>query len=113
MEGEAKAAEYLKSIGLEILDLNWRHGQRELDIVAKDKEVLVIVEVKTRTSNFIGEPEVFVNKQKQKNLIHAANDYIRLNNLSLEVRFDIVSVMVGQDKSKVNHIPNAFYPIIR
>jgi putative endonuclease len=111
-EGEAEAVKYLRSIGYEILEKNWRHGNQEIDIIAKDKFYLVIAEVKTRTSNMFGEPEVFVNRQKQRNLIKAANAYLEKKNLMLESRFDILSVMKTGDKYKVNHIKNAFYPIL-
>lgn len=111
-EGESKAAEYLRSIGYEILEKNWRHSNQEIDIIAKDKSFLVIAEVKTRSSNAFGEPEAFVNRQKQKNLIKAANAYLEKNNLMLESRFDILSVMKSGDNYKVQHIKNAFYPLI-
>jgi putative endonuclease len=111
-EGEAKAVEHLRSLGYEILEKNWRHSNQEIDIIAKDKTFLVVAEVKTRSSNFFGEPEVFVNRQKQRNLIKAANAYLEKKNLLLEIRFDILSVMKSGGNYKVNHIENAFYPII-
>ncbi len=112
-EGEAKAVEYLRSIGYEILETNWRQGNQEIDIIAKDKFYLVIAEVKTRSSNTFGEPEVFVNREKQKNLIKAANAYLEKKNLVLESRFDILSVLKTGDSYKVNHIQNAFYPLLK
>jgi|SRR6185312_4759490 len=111
-EGETKAAEYLRSIGYEILERNWKYSNQEIDIIAKDNLFLVIAEVKTRSSNVFGEPEVFVNRQKQKNLIKAANAYLEKKNLLLESRFDILSVMKTGDTYNVNHIKNAFYPIL-
>jgi len=111
-EGETKAVEYLRSIGYEILERNWKHSNQEIDIIAKDKLFLVIAEVKTRSSNAFGEPEVFVNRQKQKNLIKAANAYLEKKDLLLESRFDILSVMKKGETYSVNHIQNAFYPII-
>ncbi len=111
-EGEAKAVEYLRSIGYEILETNWKHSNQEIDIIAKDKFYLVIAEVKTRSSTIFGEPEVFVNRQKQRNLIKAANAYLEKKNLMLESRFDILSVLKTGDNYKVNHIQNAFYPIL-
>jgi putative endonuclease len=111
-EGEVKAVEYLRSIGYEILETNWRHSNQEIDIIAKDKFYLVIAEVKTRSTTAFGEPEVFVNRQKQRNLIKAANAYLEKKNLMLESRFDILSVLKNGDNYKVNHIKNAFYPII-
>ncbi|MCX6297043.1 MAG: YraN family protein [Bacteroidetes bacterium] len=79
--------------------------------MARVSQTLVIAEVKTRKSNYFGEPESFVTKQKQKNLIKAANEYILRNNLDLEVRFDIVSVVLN-DISAVKHIEDAFYPLL-
>jgi putative endonuclease len=70
----------------------------------------VIAEVKTRKTNYFGEPESFVTRQKQKNLIKAANEYILLNTLDLDVRFDIVSVVMNS--STVNHIEDAFSPLL-
>jgi putative endonuclease len=111
-EGETKAVEHLRSLGYEILERNWRHSNQEIDIIAKDKSFLVIAEVKTRSSNVFGEPEVFVNKEKQRNLIKAANAYLEKKSLMLESRFDILSVMKKGEAYTVNHIQNAFYPII-
>ena len=112
-EGESKAVSHLRSIGYEILETNWRFGQEEIDIIARDKEFLVVVEVKTRSTNYFGEPETFVNKQKQRHLIKAAGAYIEKNNLNLEVRFDIVSVLKNGDAYKVHLIQNAFYPLVK
>ncbi len=72
----------------------------------------MVAEVKTRSTNYFGEPETFVNKQKQRHLIKAAGAYIDKNKLNLEVRFDIVSVLKSADAFKVHHIENAFYPIV-
>jgi putative endonuclease len=112
-QGEAIAAQFLEESGCKILATNWRYKQYELDIVAQQNDTLLIVEVKTRESNFFGEPESFVTKTKQKQLIKAAAAYIEQNNLQLEVRFDIVSVIKSKGKVQINHIPGAFYPTIR
>lgn len=111
-EGETKAVEHLQSLGYEILERNWKHSNQEIDIIAKDKTFLVVAEVKTRSSNVFGEPEVFVNREKQRNLIKAANAYLEKKKLMLESRFDIVAIMKTGENYKVNHIQNAFYPII-
>jgi len=111
-EGEAKAVEQLRREGYEILETNWRFGQEEIDIIARDKDFLIIVEVKTRSSKAFGEPEAFVNRQKQKHLIKAAGAYIDKHGLDLEVRFDIASVMKNEESYKVSIIKNAFYPLL-
>jgi len=111
--GEARAVEFLKQKAYQILDTNWRQGKYEIDIVAKDKDCLVIVEVKTRHSKFAGEPELAVDKQKQRMLIFAANAYIRTKNILSETRFDIIAVMMDGEETRLHHIPDAFYPTLR
>ena len=108
-KGEEMAADYLTNKGYEILEKNWRFKNLEADIIAIIAKTLVVAEVKTRKSNYFGEPETFVNKQKQSNLIKTANEYIQRNNLDLEVRFDIISIIVGSNEMKINHIEDAFY----
>ncbi len=107
-KGEEMAADYLKKKGYTVLETNWHFKNLEADIIATIGPTLVVVEVKTRSSNYFGEPETFVNKQKQKNLIKTAHEYIIRNNLDLDVRFDIVSVVLGNNQMRINHIEDAF-----
>lgn len=109
-KGEQFAADYLKSKGYKILEQNWRAGHLEVDIIASTETMLVIVEVKTRKSNTLGDPEEFVTIQKQQNLIRAASYYILKNNITKEVRFDIVSIIMSNGEHKINHILDAFKP---
>lgn len=109
--GEEFASSYLKDNGYEILERNWKFGREEIDIIAKKNDTLVIAEVKTRTGNFFGEPEEFVNRQKQRLLIKAANAYVERKNIDMEVRFDIISIIVSGSKKKINHLEDAFNPI--
>ena len=109
--GEEQAAEFLEKLGYQILALNWRVKHLEVDIIAQDAKELVMVEVKTRATDFFGTPESFVNKDKQSKLIKAAHEYIIQYNVDLEVRFDIVSVITSN--KKVHHIKNAFYAGLR
>lgn len=110
--GEQLAEKYLRSLGYEILERNWRSGKNEIDIIAKDGQFLVIAEVKTRKSNYFGEPEEFVNRAKQHALISAANNYIVKKNLDLEARFDIISVIFTGSSYTVKQIKDAFYPLV-
>jgi putative endonuclease len=71
---------------------------------------LVIVEVKTRSTNAFGEPEIAVTKQKQKFLIRAAQNYIQQKNINEECRFDIISIIAKNGKNIIHHIEDAFYP---
>lgn len=111
-KGEAIALEHLVKNGFKIIDTNWQSSHKEIDIIAQKGNQLVIIEVKARKTAFFGEPEEFVTRSKQKLLIAAANHYLQKNNLDLEVRFDIVSVLFKGEKYQVNHIEDAFYPTL-
>jgi putative endonuclease len=111
-KGEILAADYLKNKGYTILETNWRFKNLEADIIASKADTIIIAEVKTRSSNFFGEPETFVNRQKQKNLVKAAHEYIERNGLEQEVRFDIISIVMNSSGNTVNHIEAAFYPLL-
>ncbi len=109
-EGEKLGVEYLKKKGYTILATNWRYRQEEIDIVAMDKDELVIVEVKTRSSALYEAPEFAVNKSKQKFLINATTAYIEKFGIETDARFDIISIIANSKDQKINHIENAFYP---
>jgi putative endonuclease len=111
-KGEVLAANYLKNKGYTVMETNWRFKNLEADIIAIIDDIMVIAEVKTRKSNFFGEPETFVTKQKQRNLIKAANEYVERYQIDLEVRFDIISVILNSKGNSVNHIESAFYPLV-
>lgn len=111
-KGEILAADFLRNKGYTVLETNWRFRNLEADIIASIGDTMVVAEVKTRKTNFFGEPETFVTKQKQRNLIRAAHEYIQYKQLDLEVRFDIISVIMNSGGSQVNHIEAAFYPLV-
>jgi len=108
--GEKAAENFLKEKGYQILATNWRFGSDEIDIIARHNGFLIIVEVKTRSSNAFGEPEIAVTKQKQKFLIRAAQNYIQQKNIDEECRFDIISIVSTNGKNNIHHIEDAFYP---
>ena len=108
-KGEDLAANFLEQKGYSVLDRNWRWGRYEVDIVAQQKDMLIIAEVKTRQSNYFGEPEEFVSRAQQKRLVESANAYIEKHGLDLEVRFDIISIIYNSRQRKVHHIEDAFY----
>jgi putative endonuclease len=111
-QGEDLAAEYLKKQGFTILERNWRIGHYELDLIAKEGDMVVVVEVKTRTSLYGGEPEVSVNRMKQRTLVKAANAYVLHFGIDLPVRFDIISIVIKGDNHIIHHIRDAFYPMM-
>lgn len=108
-KGEVLAAEFLKKKGYQILETNWTNKKYELDIIAQKGNTLFVIEVKTRTGNYFGEPEEWVTKSKQENLIRGANSYILKNDLDVEVQFDIVSIILKGENHTIHHIEDAFY----
>ncbi|NQV03828.1 MAG: YraN family protein [Bacteroidia bacterium] len=112
-KGEELAVRYLKEKGYKILETNWRFGRNELDLIAEDGDILVVAEVKTRHSTVFGEPELAVTREKQRVIIRSANAYVRWKRRNIEVRFDIVSILVQGEKVIINHITDAFYPMVR
>lgn len=111
-KGEEIASAHLVSKGFKILATNWRIGNYELDIIAENDEMIVVAEVKTRSSTVFGEPEVFVTKSKQKNMIVAANSFVTYRNIEKEVRFDIIAIVFTGENYMINHIEDAFYPTL-
>ena len=113
--GEEQAAAFLKDKGYTICDRNWRDGHRDLDIVAlnEDQTMMVFVEVKTRTSAELQEPETAVDKKKIRSIANAAHRYLKQSDADYDVRFDIISV-TGTDHSNVqiDHIITAFNPLL-
>ena len=108
--GEELAAQFLVDKGYEILERNWRNIHKEIDIIAKDGDDLVIVEVKARQTDEHGDPDIAVTKRKQRMLIAAANAYILRNNLDMSTRFDIVSIVFKDGEPVIEHIEDAFLP---
>jgi putative endonuclease len=112
-QGEEIAVKYLLRQGYTILDKNWRVKHNEIDIIARDKDFVVIVEVKSRSNDAFSEPEEAVTRDKQQALIRAANAYIYRKNIMQDVRFDIISIIHNKNETRVNHIKDAFYPRLR
>lgn len=108
--GENVAVTYLLRKGYIILERNWRFSRDEIDIIAKDRDWLVIVEVKTRTSAWFGEPEMAVTRSKQKALVRAAEGYIQEKDYKGETRFDVIGILFDNGKVELNHIEDAFLP---
>lgn len=108
--GEEIAHRQLLSKGYFIRERNFTFGKLEIDIIAEKDEILVFVEVKTRNSNYFGEPYEAVSRQKQKQIIKAANAYIDQFECDLEARFDVFSLILSEKNQKVEHIVDAFRP---
>ncbi|MBQ8223727.1 MAG: YraN family protein [Bacteroidales bacterium] len=112
--GERVAVEYLLEKNYQILETNWVCGHKEVDVISKDGDTIVFVEVKTRRSSYLVEPEATVDVFKQRHLIWAANSYVNRFQYDNDVRFDIISIVIDKnDEKKIEHIEDAFYPSIR
>jgi putative endonuclease len=112
-KGEDIAAEHLKKSGYKILHRNWKAGKLEIDIIAENKDFIVFAEVKTRTEDFQMHPVTAVNREKQRSMIFAANNYIQRNNIDKESRFDVITIIKKADGFQIDHIEDAFYPTLK
>ena len=112
-KGEELARVYLEQNGFHILHVHWQAGHKELDIVAERGKMLHVVEVRSRTEPCLVEPPQTVQYEKQRNVISAARSYIYKYRIDKEVQFDIISVIFEPDETKIEYIPNAFYPYYR
>ena len=109
---ESLAAGYLRARGYRIWKTNWRWGKRELDLITLHRNELVIVEVKARMDNAVNEPSEVVDRVKQRNIVLAAEAFIRLHGCSWPTRFDVIAVIYQGSGMEIEHIENAFYPVV-
>jgi len=108
-KGEQLAIDYLIKKGYTILDKNWRFQKAEVDIIAKKKETLAVVEVKTRSGTDYGNPQDFVNPKKIKLLVSAIDEYVVSKKLDVDVRFDIIAIVHENKNFTLEHLEDAFY----
>ena len=108
--GERAARKHLKQQGLKYLTANFRSARGEIDLVFRDDDCLVFVEVKARSSEDWVRPAAAVNKERRQRLSRAALDYLRLlKNPQVKLRFDIVEVLLEDGAVReVRHLPNTF-----
>ncbi|MBN1768397.1 MAG: YraN family protein [Prolixibacteraceae bacterium] len=112
-KGEELAFLHLVQKGYKILERNWRYDHAEIDIIARIKNVLVIVEVKTRSAAIYEEPRETISDRKIRFLVNAAEAYIEEKNIDFETRFDVVAIKwFGENKYELNHIEDAFTPLV-
>lgn len=107
-KGEALAKNYLSQKKFTILHTNWRWQKAEIDIIAKNNSQLVFIEVKTRQNAKFGRPVEFVSDKKQELMKEAAEAYIEMHSINLEIRFDIIGIILNSNFEKIEHIQNAF-----
>jgi len=108
--GERAAKRHLQKLGLKFLAANFRSARGEIDLVFRDGDCLVFIEVKTRSSEGWSRPAAAVDARKRKLLSQTALDYLRLlKNPEVKIRFDIVEVLLADgDVREIRHLPNTF-----
>lgn len=108
--GERAARKHLRRLGLKFLLANFRSSRGEIDLVFRDRDCLVFVEVKTRSSEDWTRPSAAVDSRKRRLLSQAALDYLKLlRHPQIKTRFDIVEVLLRDgDVCEVRHLPNTF-----
>lgn len=109
-KGEMLASRYLLDKGYAVLHYNWRSGHKEIDLIAKERDTLVFVEVKSRTSELYGNAEDAVDERKMRLLISAAESYITRFKIDLKFRFDVITVIGNCEPYRIEHIEDAFAP---
>lgn len=107
--GEQLAVDFLESKGYEIIVRNYTFQKAEIDIIAKHNNMMICVEVKTRNSEFFGDPQEFVKPSKIKLLVKAMDAFILENDIALESQFDIIAVLKNNKTEQLTHYENAFY----
>ncbi len=107
-EGERIAKEFLKKKGYSILKENYRTPLGEIDIIAREKDVLVFVEVKTRADLTFGSPFEAVNHRKKEKIKQVALSFMKRLKNECPARFDVLSINVEGGKKRIEHIRDAF-----
>jgi len=108
--GELAAKRYLQKLGLKFLAANFNSSHGEVDLIFRDADCLVFIEVKTRSSEDWTRPAAAVNARKRRLLSQTALDYLKLlKNPPVKFRFDIVEVLLADGRVReIRHLPNAF-----
>ena len=113
-KGEELAAKIMREKGFRVVDMNWKFGHLEMDVIAVSKKEIAFVEVKTRTTSFGGKrPEEYVDDLKRRRMAAAANAYIKFHKIELTPRFDIIGITMDattHEVKEVTHLEDAFLP---
>lgn len=112
--GEELAARIMREKGFRVVDMNWKFGHLEMDVIAVSKKEIAFVEVKTRTTSFGGKrPEEYVDDLKRRRMAAAANAYIKFHKIELTPRFDIIGITMDattHEVKEITHLEDAFLP---
>jgi putative endonuclease len=110
--GEQIACETLTAKGYKIITRNYIFKKAEIDIIAELEGRLIFVEVKTRISSYLTDPALLVTLGKQKQIIKAADQFVKDFYPEKEWQFDIMIVVTNSDYTSIDHIEDAFYPMV-
>jgi putative endonuclease len=108
-KGEEVAIRFLKKNGYQVIKRNYVCKMGEIDIIAKEKDTLVFIEVKTRTSTTFGPPQLAVNPKKQSQMSKVALNFLKEKRLGdVKARFDVVAILLGPRGEEIELIRDAF-----
>ena len=107
-DGEALAVSFLKGKGYRILEKNYRTVFGEIDIIARDKDIVVFIEVKTRSDDMFGYPFEPVNRKKQEKMRKVALCFMKKLRKEVPARFDVLSINMEDGPERISHIKDAF-----
>lgn len=108
-EGEDLAVAFLIKKGYQIIERNWRFKKAEIDIIAKKENTLIMVEVKTRSTSYFGDPQEFIKPKQKQMLINAIDEYVVSKSLDVNVRFDFIGIIINEKETKIEHLEDAFF----
>lgn len=107
--GEELALAFLKDKQYAIIHKNYRYKRLEIDLIAKKENVLIFIEVKTRSKTLFGQPEDAVDHKKAARIIEAADHYIFETDWKNNIRFDVISITLSRNGQQIEHFKDAFY----
>jgi len=108
-KGEQLAIDFLLDKGYDIVERNYRFDKAEVDIIAKKNQTLAIIEVKTRSTSDFGDPQDFLKPKQIKRIVKAVDEYVLVNKMNFEIRFDIIAIVKENQGYSIEHLENAFY----
>ena len=109
--GEDIAVELLEKKSYTILERNWRFSRAEIDIIAMQDDLMIFIEVKTRSSDLFGLPEELISISQQKLIADAATQYMKKKQYEWAFRFDIIAILKdSKDNYDIKHLEDAFFP---
>ena len=108
-KGEQLAIDFLLDKGYDIVERNYRFDKAEVDIIAKKNQTLAIIEVKTRSTSDFGDPQDFLKPKQIKRIVKAIDEYVLVNKMNFEIRFDIIAIVKENQGYSIEHLENAFY----